>query len=92
MRLNRGEGNGVSLDGRTRKVPTASPAPTSMWPFAGLSWERYCHELSTAMEWIPTAVETTARLSTACKCAVLQVFLLLASYCGRCGRYSDQLY
>jgi hypothetical protein len=31
------------------KVPTASPASSSMWSFAGLSCGRYCHELSTAV-------------------------------------------
>src|SRR5215217_1557457 len=32
------------------KIPTASPAPSSMWPFAGLSCGRYCNELSTARD------------------------------------------
>jgi hypothetical protein len=46
-------------------IPPASPAPSLMRRFAGLSRGRYCNELSTAMGWLPTAPISTARLSTA---------------------------
>jgi hypothetical protein len=68
----------------TRKVPTASPARPVMWCFAGLSCGGYCHGVSTAMGWIPTAPISTARGSTAYKCSGLQVFLL---HDGSRGRY-----
>jgi hypothetical protein len=48
-----------------RKVPPASPVPSSMWLFAGISCGRRYGRLSPAMEGIPTALESTARLSTA---------------------------
>jgi hypothetical protein len=49
------------------------------------------HRLPTVMGWIPTALESTACLSTAYKCSGLQVLLLHDGSRGRCGRYSDQL-
>jgi hypothetical protein len=75
-----------------RKIPTASPASSLIWSFTELSGGRFCHGVSTVSGPLPTAPISTDRGSTAREPVVLQDFLLAASYCGRCGRYSGQLY
>jgi hypothetical protein len=70
-------------------IPTASPAPSIIWWFAGTSRGRYCHVLSTAMGWIPTVLISTDRIPTVQEPGGLQVFRFLSDSCGRYGRYSD---
>ena len=64
MRLNRGEGHGASLAGRTSQNTARIARTVFNVSIAGLSCGRYCYKLSTAMGWTPTAPISTARLST----------------------------
>jgi hypothetical protein len=77
---------------KASKIP---PAPLASWViplFAGTSCGRYLPSLSPVQAALSPAAPDSDRGSNAEESAVLRVFLTFQRWCGRYGRYSDQLY
>jgi hypothetical protein len=86
MRLACGEGNGVSLAGRTSHSIVRIDRTALIALIYSILRGRYRSQLPTAGGSRSTATSNTDRGSKACESDVLQVFLLPQPPRGRCGR------